>query len=45
VLIRPQKIIFEKSKKISKNTEFYADFKIVEKVAKNIHKQNVLTKM
>jgi hypothetical protein len=39
VLIRPRKIIFEKIKysKISKNAEFYADFRTVEKVAKNAH--------
>jgi hypothetical protein len=35
VLIRPQKIIFDKNKKDLKNTEFYAAFKTVEKVAKN----------
>ncbi len=36
VLIWPlQKILWEKSKKVSKNPEFHADFESVEKVVKN----------
>jgi hypothetical protein len=42
VLIRPQKIIFEN--KISKNAEFYADFRTVEKVAKKCTHQKVIWK-
>ncbi len=44
VLIWPKTIFFEKSKIISKNAEFHADFESVEKVVKNapkkIYKQN-----
>ncbi len=34
MLIRPQKNYLKKSNYVSKNAEFYADFKTVEKVAK-----------
>ncbi len=33
----PKKLFLKKSNKISKNAEFYADFRTVEKVAKNAH--------
>jgi hypothetical protein len=37
--------IFYKSYSISKNAEFYADFKTVEKVAKKLTHKKLLTKM
>jgi hypothetical protein len=46
VQIRPQKIVFEKNKtKNLKKTEFYADFKTVEKIAKKFTNKKLLTKM
>jgi hypothetical protein len=40
VLIRAKKNSWKKSKKISKNTDFHADFEFVEKVWKNAPKKS-----
>jgi hypothetical protein len=44
VVIWPKKKILKKSKKVSKNAEFHADFESVEKVGKKVHQNKVISK-
>ncbi len=40
VLIWPKNFFLKKTKKVSKNAEFHADFESIEKVVKNAHKKS-----